>query len=317
MAQAGANITAGRRSGLTLHFARTVTSWVPYPAAVLPAGHTLKAGNTPLAPRIAHGQHHGHASVGDRVGRNVGDGVGREVLPECSSSAASARLVSIPARADALMLRKDASGLRALGLTTASLLRMAHVSLPAPRSRRAPAAQGQSQRRRGAPDRPSRRCERSLRSGMCAPALPRPTRRLFPRFAQSNQSAGRSRCALAEAPHQSRLGALLPLSLAGASSCFCRDRLRQRWGASFPFRRLGAAHHPSPALGGLRKLSLKDAKVLARFAPVARATYASAARVRAASARPKTRVCCSKLGVVPVHFCFSSRQESSNITQRS
>ena len=194
------------------------------------------------------------------------------------------------------MLRKAASGLRALGLAPASLLRTAHASLPAPRSRRAPAGEGQNQRRRGAQDRTSIRCERSLRVRVLAPALPRPTRRLFPRFAQSNQSAGRSRCALAEAPHQSRLGALLPLSLAGASSCFCRDRLSQRWGASFSFRRLGAAHHASPALGGLRKLSRKDAKVLARFAAIAWATYASAARARAASARPKTRACSSNLG---------------------
>jgi hypothetical protein len=71
------------------------------------------------------------------------------------------------------MLRKDASGLRALGLTPASLLRTAHASLPAPRSRRAPAGQGQSQRRRGAQDRHSKRCERSLSVRnvcACAPA---------------------------------------------------------------------------------------------------------------------------------------------------
>jgi hypothetical protein len=76
--------------------------------------------------------------------------------------------------------------------------------------------------------------------GASAPAPDRPT---FPRCARSYQSAGRTRFALAEAPAQSRLGALLPLSLVGTRSCFCRDRFSQRWGASFSFRRLGAAHH--------------------------------------------------------------------------
>lgn len=236
-----------------------------YPALSLAVSSRLETRHAPFAPRMAHGPHHGTLPVADDVADGVAHAVARRPSPRCSLWAAGARPSSITARAAALMLRKDAPGLRALGLKPASLLRTAPASLPAPRSRRAPAGEGQSPGRRGAQDRPSKRCERSLRSGMCAPALPRPTRRLFPRFAQSNQSAGRSRCALAEAPHQSRLGALLPLSLAGASSCFCRDRLSQRWGASFSFRRLGAAHHASPALGGLRKLSLKDAKVLARF----------------------------------------------------
>jgi hypothetical protein len=75
-----------------------------------------------------------------------------------------------------------------------------------------------------------------------------------------SQAASRARFALDSAPHQSRLGTLLPLSLAGARSCFYRDRLSQRWGASFTLLRLGASHHGSPALGGLRKLSLWEAK---------------------------------------------------------
>jgi hypothetical protein len=79
------------------------------------------------------------------------------------------------------------------------------------------------------------------------------------------QAASRARFALDSAPHQSRLGTLLPLSLAGARSCFCRDQISQRWGASFTLLRLGASHHGSPALGGLRKLSLWEAKSFWRY----------------------------------------------------
>jgi hypothetical protein len=53
-----------------------------------------------------------------------------------------------------------------------------------------------------------------------------------------------------------------------------RDRLSQRWGASFSLRRLGAAYHRSPALGGLRKLSLVGSEEFLPFSLVARTTYA-------------------------------------------
>jgi hypothetical protein len=54
----------------------------------------------------------------------------------------------------------------------------------------------------------------------------------------------------------------------------CRDRLSQRWGASFSLRRLGAAYHGSPALGGLRKLSLMGSEEFLPFSSVARTTCA-------------------------------------------
>jgi hypothetical protein len=54
----------------------------------------------------------------------------------------------------------------------------------------------------------------------------------------------------------------------------CRDQLSQRWGASFSLRRLEAAYHGSPALGGLRKLSLIGSEEFWPFSPVARATCA-------------------------------------------
>jgi hypothetical protein len=290
-------------------FTRTDTSWVPCPAIALAAGHTLRPGSAQSVPPIAHGQHHGPASVGHCVGHDVGRGVGRKSLSGCSWWAAGARPVSIPAKAAALMLRKDASGLRALGLTPASLLRTAHASLPAPRSRRAPAGQGQSQHPRGAQDRHSKRCERSLSvRNVCARAAA-PDHRPIPSLCSViPQVGGRTRCARREAPYQSRLGALLQLSLVGTRSCFCRDRLSQRWGDSFSLRRLGAANHGSPALGGLRKLPLKYAKVLAAFAPVAGATYAPARRARTASARPKTRRVRSKRWINCGPDTFSNRQ---------
>jgi hypothetical protein len=54
----------------------------------------------------------------------------------------------------------------------------------------------------------------------------------------------------------------------------CRDRLSQRWGASFSLRRLGAAYHGSPALGGLRKLSLMGSEEFLPVSSVARAACA-------------------------------------------
>src|SRR5258707_3001755 len=76
------------------------------------------------------------------------------------------------------------------------------------------------------------------------------------------QAGSRTRCARREAPPQSRLGALLPLSLVGTRSCFCRDRLSQRLDASFSLRRLGGGSSrlscpraAAPTCAGLRERS--------------------------------------------------------------
>ena len=159
-------------------------------------------------------------------------------------------------RADALLLRNCAVGLRALGLSnTAQLLRNSPFSRSLSSLRALanklpgsglmlqtlwPAASARlksSQRFEAARSAPDWRPIPSLRS-----VIP--------------QAASRARCALDPAPHPSRLGTLPLLSLVGTRSCFCRDRLTQRWGASFSLLCLGASHHGSSALGGLRKLSL-------------------------------------------------------------
>jgi hypothetical protein len=301
--------------------ARTVTSWVPYPATDLAAGYIVKAGNPPLALGISHRQQHGRLSVARNVAHDVARDVAQSTVPGCYFWAAGARLISILARAAALMLRKDASGLRALGLTPASLLRTAPVSLPAPRSRRAPAGQGQSQRPSGAQDGPSRRCERSLSVRSLCASAPAPDRRPIPslRSVIPRSAVGRASRAR-EAPPQSRLGALLPLSLVGTRSCF-RDRISPRWGASFAFRRLGAAHHLLRPIGGLRKLRSNDAR---KFLPHSLRLLGQPVlcfTARAASARPKTRRVRSKPWIngsmfVQTHFPFDY-QTSSKPDQRS
>jgi hypothetical protein len=200
------------------------------------------------------GEQHGDTIVRRFVRRPVRCGVRR------SDHTAALGTRSSGFMADALLLRSCAVGLRALGLyrsahllhnspfgRSLSSLRALAKSLPGPglmlqSLRSAASARLKSPRgfaaARSAPDwRPIP----SLRSVI-------------------SQAASRARFALDSAPHQSRLGTLLPLSLAGARSCFCRDLLSQRWGASFTLRRLGAAYHGSPALGGLRKLSLWEAK---------------------------------------------------------
>ena len=97
---------------------------------------------------------------------------------------------------------------------------------------------------------------RPVRFRRCPPRVPRLTADLFPRFARSYlRSAVRRASRSREAPPQSRLGALLPLSLVGTRSCFSRDQFSQRWGASFSLRRLGAAHRflrPSGACANFR-----------------------------------------------------------------
>jgi hypothetical protein len=96
---------------------------------------------------------------------------------------------------------------------------------------------------------------RPVRFRRCPPRVPRLTADLFPRFARSYlRSAVRRASRSREAPPQSRLGALLPLSLVGTRSCFSRDRFSQRLGASFSLRRLGSAHRFLRPCRGLRKL---------------------------------------------------------------
>lgn len=245
---------------------RLAIFWVPYPALSFPADCSLRSSHAPSAHRMTHGPHHGPRSVGHCGGDGMGHAVGRKSSPRCSFWAAGARPIRIPARAQALMLRNDATGLRALGLKPASLLRTAHGSLPVPRSHRAPAAEGQSQSQEGG----------DLRTGLralghtplpkmpaCAPA---PDWRPIPSLRSViPQAASRARFALDQAPHRSRLGTLPLLSLVGTRSCLYRDRLSQRWGASFTLRRLGAAYHGSPALGSLRKLLALGSESSCRF----------------------------------------------------
>jgi hypothetical protein len=230
---------------------RIAIFWVPYPALSFPADCSLRSSHAPSAQRMTHGPHHGPRSVGNRRGDGMGHAIGRKSSPRCSFWAAGARPIRIPARAQALMLRNDATGLRALGLKPASLLRTAQASLPVPRSHRAPASQGQSQNLRGGDLRTGLRAlgqEPFPKMPACAPA---PDWRPIPSLRSViPQSASRARFALDQAPHQSRLGTLPLLSLVGTRSCLYRDLLSQRWGASFTLRRLGAAYHGSPALWG-------------------------------------------------------------------
>lgn len=240
-----------------------------YPALSPAAVRVLKTSHAPSAPRMAHGLHHGATPVRRHVRHDVRRGVARKSLPKCLLWAAGARPVRIPARAIALLLRKDATGFRALSLKPASLLRKAQASLPVPRSHRAPASQGQKQNPRGGHLRNGLRALGQNRFPSCPPALPRPTGGLFARVPSlMNKAASRSRCALDEAPHRSRLGTLPPLSLVGTRDCFRRDRLSQRWGASFPLLRLGASHHGSPAWGPAQTFPLSSESFLP-LSPVA------------------------------------------------
>jgi hypothetical protein len=250
---------------------RKTIFWAAYLPLSLPAGSGFESRPAPSAPPMAHGPHHGTSPVGDPVGDGVGHAVGRKSLPECSLWAAGARPIRIPAGAAALLLRKAATGLRALGLKPASLLRTALVQ---PSCSRRPAGQGQNQHPRGGRRR-KLGCERSPKSFPKTPACAsapdwRPFRSVS--LAQ-NKSASRARYARREAPHRSRLGALPPLSLVGTRDCFCRDRLSQRWGASFSLLRLGAPHLGSPAWGPAQTFPLTRESFLP-FPPVARATCA-------------------------------------------
>src|SRR5256714_5048231 len=253
-----------------------ITSLGPRPRLLLlAAGRVTKTSHAPSAPRMAHRVQHRAVPVRLDVRHVVRDAVGGKSLPQCSFWAAGARPIRIPARAAALLLRKDATGFRALSLKPASLLRKAQASLPVPRSHRAPAGQGQKQNPR-AGRRRKLACERSAKTFPKTPSsAPAPDWRPIPslRSVISRPPVGRA-ARWTEAPHRSRLGALPPLALVGTRACFCRDQLSPRWGASFPLPRLGASHHGSSALGGLRKLPLLQSASFLPFSPVAAATCA-------------------------------------------
>ena len=168
-----------------------------YPALFVPAPCGLHTCHAPSAPRMAHSDLHGDLLSRDR-GRDAGRHESRrKSKPECSLWAAGARPVRIPARAAAPLLRKDATGFRALSLKPASSLRKAQASLPVPRSHRAPAGPGQKQNPRGGQLRNGLRALGQNRFRSSPPALPRPTGGLFARVPSlMDKAASRSRCAL-------------------------------------------------------------------------------------------------------------------------
>lgn len=179
--------------------------WAECPALSLAAESGLKTRHAPSAPRMAHRVRHRAARVRCDVRHVMRDDVRGKPLPEYSLWAAGARPIRIPARAVALLLRKDATGFRALSLKPASLLRTAQASLPVPRSHRAPAGQSQSQNQRGGRLRNGLRALGQNRFRNGPPALPRPTGGLFARVPSlMTKAASRSRCALDEAPHALR-----------------------------------------------------------------------------------------------------------------
>jgi hypothetical protein len=268
---------------------RRAILWAESPAFFLAAPCVLKTRYALSATRMAHRLHHRAARVRREVRDLVRDAVRGKSLPGCSFWAAGARPIRIPGRAAALMLRKAATGLRALGLKPASLLRIAQASLPVPRSHRAPAGQGQNQNLRGGDLRIGLRALGHTpfpKTPACAPA---PDWRPIPSLRSViPQAASRARFALDQAPHRSRLGPLPLLSLVGTRSCLYRDRISQRSGASFTLRRLGAAYHGSPALWGPAQTSLKPrSSCCIRSRLLGHPSLCFTAR--AACARPKTR----------------------------
>lgn len=234
---------------------RIAIFWVPYPALSFPADCSLKSSHAPSAHRMTHGPHHGPRSVGHCGGDGMGHAVGRKSSPRCSVWAAGARPIRIPARAQALMLRNDATGLRALGLKPASLLRTAQASLPVPRSHRAPASQGQSQNLRGVHLRTGLRALGHTpfpKTPACAPA---PDWRPIPSLRSViPQAASRARFALDQAPHRSRLGRSLRCrSLGLAPACTVTGSV-SAGALPLPCAALGRLITALRPFGGLRKL---------------------------------------------------------------
>jgi hypothetical protein len=245
---------------------RSAIFWVPYPALSFPADSSLRSNHAPSARRMIHGPHHGPRSVGHRGGDGMGHAVGRKSSPRCSFWAAGARPIRIPARAQALMLRNDATGLRALGLKPASLLRTAQASLPVPRSHRAPASQGQSQNLRGGDLRTGLRALGHTpfpKTPACAPA---PDWRPIPSLRSViPQAASRARFALDQAPHRSRLGTLPLLSLVGTRSCLYVTGSVSAGALPLPCAALGRLITALRPFGGLRKLLALGSESSCRF----------------------------------------------------
>ena len=199
--------------------------WTAYPGLSLAARRGLKTSHTPLAPRIAHGPHHGTFPVADTVADVVAHAVARKSLPGHSFWAAGARPIRIPGGVTALMLRKAATGLRALGLKPASLLRTAHVSLPVPRSHRAPAGQGQNQNPGGGDLRTGLRALGHTPLPKTPAGAPAPDWRPIP-----------------------SLRSVIPRPPVVRAARLTQHRIRRVWGRSFCCRSLGLA--PASAVTG-------------------------------------------------------------------
>jgi hypothetical protein len=242
-----------------------------------------------VSSHIDDRQRHGRSLVARGVAHAVAHGLARYFWPECLSWLRALALSAFQPGLKPMMLRKDAPGLRALGLKPASLLRTATASLPAPRSRRAPAGQGQNQKQRGALDRPPKRCERSLWSGISCACAPAPDRRHSP----SLRSVA-TMSAVRRASRSKRITRSVALGSAPS--------LAARWDSllllSRPFQSaLGRFLHLAPPGGGSSLFSgpvgacanfAKPAKFLQHSLPFARAL--SALRTaRAACARPNSR----------------------------
>jgi hypothetical protein len=249
-----------------MHSSSPITTfWAEYPALSLAAESGLKTRHAPSAPRMAHRVHHRAVIVRRDVRHVMRDAIRGKALPESSLWAAGARPVRIPVRAVALLLRKDATGLRALGLKPVSLLRTARASLPVPRSHRAPAGQGQKQNPRGGQ---RRNWLRALAKGISEDARPRSRARLAAYSLASlshTQTASRARCALrrstasvasGDAPSTiARWDSRLLPAVTGSVSAGALPSPCFAWGLRI------TALRP----GGLHKLSLRRVKVFCQF----------------------------------------------------
>ena len=107
-----------------MHLSSRITIfWAEYPALSLAAARSLRTCHAPSAPRMAYRVRHRAARVRHDVRDVMRDAVRGKSLPGCSFWASGARPIRISGRAAALMLRKAAADLRALGLKPAPLLR--------------------------------------------------------------------------------------------------------------------------------------------------------------------------------------------------